>query len=321
IVLSLGFARTRRQSCECCRRRDRWISVMSSIYIQEPPSNGKVLLETTVGDIDIELWSKETPKACRNFVQLCVEGYYDGTLFHRIVKGFIAQGGDPTGTGTGGESIYGKPFKDEIHQRLRFVRRGLVAMANGGRDDNASQFFFTFQDAPELQGKHTIFGKVVGDTIYNMMKLEDTIVDKEDRPLYPQKLIRAKILSNPFDDIQPRVVKQEKPEKVESKSKSKGTKNFSLLSFGQEAEEDEEEVDSVTSIMKIKSKSSHDLTDDPSLSSVPAVDVVKRDHDEDVEALQEKLESIRKKLKRDDTDQKVTDESKVNADDNDDIED
>lgn len=71
----------------------------------------QVLLETTVGDIDIELWSKETPKACRNFVQLCMEGYYDGVIFHRVVRGFIAQGGDPTGTGQGGESIYGAPFR------------------------------------------------------------------------------------------------------------------------------------------------------------------------------------------------------------------
>lgn len=71
----------------------------------------KVLLVTSVGEIDIELWSKETPKACRNFVQLCMEGYYNGTIFHRVVKDFIVQGGDPTGTGTDGESIYGAPFK------------------------------------------------------------------------------------------------------------------------------------------------------------------------------------------------------------------
>lgn len=71
----------------------------------------KVLLVTTCGDIDIELWSKEAPKACRNFVQLCMEGYYDNTIFHRVVKDFIVQGGDPTGTGHGGESVYDRPFK------------------------------------------------------------------------------------------------------------------------------------------------------------------------------------------------------------------
>jgi peptidyl-prolyl cis-trans isomerase SDCCAG10 len=81
----------------------------------------------------------------------------------RIVPGFCAQGGDPTGTGQGGESIYGRPFKDEIHQRLRFNRRGLVAMANAGKDDNGSQFFFTLGPTPELDKKHTIFGKVTGE--------------------------------------------------------------------------------------------------------------------------------------------------------------
>ena len=70
-----------------------------------------MLLVTTVGDIDVELWTKEAPKAGRNFIQLCMEGYYDGTIFHRVVPEFIVQGGDPTGTGEGGESIYGKPFR------------------------------------------------------------------------------------------------------------------------------------------------------------------------------------------------------------------
>uniref|UniRef100_U3INZ7 Peptidyl-prolyl cis-trans isomerase n=3 Tax=Neognathae TaxID=8825 RepID=U3INZ7_ANAPP len=119
-----------------------------------------VLLRTTAGDIDIELWSKEAPKACRNFIQLCMEEYYNNTIFHRVVPGFIVQGGDPTGTGSGGESIYGAPFKDEFHSRLRFNRRGLVAMANAGPHDNGSQFFFTLGRADELNNKHTIFGKV-----------------------------------------------------------------------------------------------------------------------------------------------------------------
>ncbi len=87
---------------------------MSNIYITEPATNGKVILSTTVGDIEIELWSKETPLASRNFVQLCMEGYYDDTAFHRLVKGFIVQGGDPSGTGEGGESIYDAPFKVDM---------------------------------------------------------------------------------------------------------------------------------------------------------------------------------------------------------------
>ncbi|XP_013373898.1 PREDICTED: peptidyl-prolyl cis-trans isomerase CWC27 homolog isoform X2 [Chinchilla lanigera] len=254
---------------------------MSNIYIQEPPTNGKVLLKTTAGDIDIELWSKEAPKACRNFIQLCLEAYYDNTIFHRVVPGFIVQGGDPTGTGTGGESIYGAPFKDEFHSRLRFNRRGLVAMANGGPHDNGSQFFFTLGRADELNNKHTIFGKVTGDTVYNMLRLTEVDIDDEERPRNPHKIKSCEVLFNPFDDIIPREIKKpkkEKPEEEVKKLKPKGTKNFSLLSFGEEAEEEEEEVNRVSQSMKGKSKSSHDLLkDDPHLSSVPAVESEKGD--------------------------------------------
>lgn len=260
---------------------------MSNIYIQEPPTNGKVLLKTTAGDIDIELWSKEAPKACRNFLQLCLEAYYDNTIFHRVVPGFIVQGGDPTGTGTGGESIYGAPFKDEFHSRLRFNRRGLVAMANAGPHDNGSQFFFTLGRADELNNKHTIFGKVTGDTVYNMLRLTEVDIDDEERPRNPHRIKSCEVLFNPFDDIIPREIKKpkkEKPEEEVKKSKPKGTKNFSLLSFGEEAEEEEEEVIRVSQSMKGRSKSSHDLLkDDPHLSSVPAVESEKDDATGDLE--------------------------------------
>ncbi|XP_022595533.1 peptidyl-prolyl cis-trans isomerase CWC27 homolog [Seriola dumerili] len=253
---------------------------MSNIYIQEPPTNGKVLLKTSAGDIDIELWSKEAPKACRNFVQLSMEGYYDGTIFHRVVHDFIIQGGDPTGTGTGGESIYGRTFKDEFHSRLRFNRRGLVAMANAGPHDNGSQFFFTLARADELNNKHTIFGKVTGDTVYNMLRLAEVECDNDERPLNPHKIKTAEVLHSPFDDIIPRETKRAKKEKDKEegkKSQSKATKNFSLLSFGEEAEEEEEMVNQVSQTFKGKSKSSHDLLkDDPRLSSVPAVNKKKK---------------------------------------------
>ncbi|XP_069483446.1 spliceosome-associated protein CWC27 homolog [Ambystoma mexicanum] len=248
---------------------------MSNIYIQEPPTNGKVLLKTTAGEIDIELWAKEAPKACRNFIQLCMEGYYDNTVFHRVVPDFIVQGGDPTGTGLGGESIYGHPFKDEFHSRLRFNRRGLVAMANAGPHDNGSQFFFTLGRADELNNKHTIFGKITGDTVYNMLRLTEVDIDANERPVNPHKIKTCEILFNPFDDIIPRenkTLKKDKQEDGAKKSKTKGTKNFKLLSFGEEAEEEEVEVSKVSQTMKGKSKSSHDLLkDDPRLSSVPAV--------------------------------------------------
>ena len=85
---------------------------MSSVYHTEPPTKGKVVFQTSVGPIDVELWSKEAPKACRNFIQLALEGYYDRTTFHRVIPGFMAQGGDPTGTGEGGDSVWSKYFRD-----------------------------------------------------------------------------------------------------------------------------------------------------------------------------------------------------------------
>ena len=100
-----------------------------TVYANQPTTKGKVVLHTTVGPLDVELWSKEAPLACRNFVQLCMEGYYDGVVFHRVIHDFMAQTGDPTGTGLGGESVYGATFKDEFHGRLRFTHRGLLGMA------------------------------------------------------------------------------------------------------------------------------------------------------------------------------------------------
>ncbi|KAF2879331.1 hypothetical protein ILUMI_26842 [Ignelater luminosus] len=269
---------------------------MSNIYILEPPTSGKVLLKTTVGDIDIELWAKETPKTCRNFIQLCMEGYYDGTIFHRVVKDFIVQGGDPRGDGTGGESIYGEPFKDEFHQRLRFVRRGLLAMANADKDDNGSQFFFTLAPTQELQNKHTIFGKVTGETLYNMLKLGEGLVEDE-RPVYPHKIIKTEILHNPFLDIEPR---QKEVKIVEKKTKVRtpGVKNFKLLSFGQEAEEDEEESTSASKKYSGKSKSTHDVLDDPKLSSETTRTEENTEEAEEPDP-EEQLENIRKKLKTD----------------------
>ncbi|XP_055377275.1 spliceosome-associated protein CWC27 homolog [Condylostylus longicornis] len=251
---------------------------MSNIYIQEPPTLGKVLLKTTVGDIDVELWSRECPKACRNFIQLCMENYYNGTIFHRVVKGFIVQGGDPNGDGTGGESVYGVPFKDEFHSRLRFIRRGLVGMANSDKDDNGSQFFFTMGPAPELTNKHTLFGKVTGDTVFNMLKLEDGMVDHNERPMYPNKILKTEILNNPFNDIEPRENMVRKEEK-KKKSKDKGVKNFGLLSFGEEADQDEQETASFVQKLSGKGKSTHDVLNDPTLSK-KSVQVVE-DHEND----------------------------------------
>ncbi|KAG6867392.1 hypothetical protein C0993_003324 [Termitomyces sp. T159_Od127] len=217
------------------------------------PTNGRVIMDTTAGEIDIELWSKETPKACRNFLALAMEGYYDNVMFHRIVPGFLVQTGDKTGTGAGGESFYGEPFEDEIHPRLRFAHRGLVGMANNGtKHSNDSQFFITLDRADELHGKHTLFGRVMGDTFFNVLKIGEMEIDKDGRPVYPPKIKSIRILDNPFDDIVPRITAAEKRaqqrareeaqrEREEQERRKGAKKNVKLLSFGAD-EGGEEEI-------------------------------------------------------------------------------
>ncbi|KDN39695.1 cyclophilin-like protein, partial [Tilletiaria anomala UBC 951] len=180
----------------------------------EPPTTGKIKLRTSMGDVTIALWSKEAPLACRNIVQLALEGYYEDQIFHRILPGFIVQTGDPTGTGRGGSSIFESEdnpegeFKDEHHHRLKMTKRGLVAMANAGRPhSNESQFFITLGPTPELQGRHTIFGKVEGPGIYTILSISEVeLEDKEvGRPRHPPKLLGIDVIQNPFDDIVPRI--------------------------------------------------------------------------------------------------------------------
>ena len=149
-----------------------------------------VILQTNQGEIEIELFSRIAPKACENFVGLVKKDYYDGTIFHKAIKNLLIQAGDPTGTGKGGESIWGKPFRDEVTPGVGFDRRGLVAMANTGPDTNGSQFFITTAQAKWLNMKHTIFGEVVSG--YDVVrKIESTPTDSVDRPLVEQKIIKA----------------------------------------------------------------------------------------------------------------------------------
>lgn len=174
---------------------------MSYSYSTEPPTNGKVVIKTSGGDLEVELWGKETPKAVRNFLQLAMDKEYNDALFYRLMPKFLMQGGPVSN-----QSSYGADFEDEFHSRLKFNRRGLLAMANSGPDTNKSHFFFTLGPTPALNGENTIFGKVVGDTIYNLVQMGEGEVDKDDAPLNPIRILTIDILVNPFDDMVPKYV-------------------------------------------------------------------------------------------------------------------
>jgi Peptidyl-prolyl cis-trans isomerase (rotamase) - cyclophilin family len=132
------------------------------------------------------------PLAVANFVEHVKAGYYDGLIFHRVIPDFMIQGGDPQGSGMGGESVWGKPFPDEFSDEVTFDKEGLLAMANSGPMTNGSQFFITTSKPEWLNGKHTIFGKVT--TGYDIVeKIEGVETSEGDKPVEEQKIIKAYI--------------------------------------------------------------------------------------------------------------------------------
>ena len=207
----------------------------------EPPTSGKVVLYTSMGSLEIELWCKEAPLASRSFVQLCLEGRYDNSPFHRLVPGFIIQSGLLTRKESNGKysllspqeshSIYEGPdrasdllFVAETSPKLSFTRRGLVGVASLDSEDgqinfktsidgstrkrptnpklSGSQFFITLGEASDLDRTTTLFGKITGQTIYNLIALsEQTILDGTDQPAHPAIIKSTKVLEHPFDDL------------------------------------------------------------------------------------------------------------------------
>ena len=152
----------------------------------------KIKMETTQGTIEFTLFNSVAPKTCENFITHAKNGYYDGIIFHRVIEQFMIQGGDPTGTGRGGESIWGQPFEDECSSDLSFDKPGLLAMANAGPGTNGSQFFITTVSTPWLNMKHTIFGKVTeGMSVVDA--IEKVEKDSFDKPIEEQKIISISI--------------------------------------------------------------------------------------------------------------------------------
>ncbi|KAF3045758.1 Peptidyl-prolyl cis-trans isomerase-like 1 [Didymella keratinophila] len=154
----------------------------------ERPSG--VLMTTNYGDITIALYSDKVPKTCQNFAGLADAGKYNNVIFHRIIPGFMLQGGDPTGTGRGGESIWGGKFEDEFDNSLLHTGPGVLSMANSGPGTNGSQFFICLAATPHLNGKHTVFGQVV-DGMDVVERIGAVQTDGGDRPLEDVIILKA----------------------------------------------------------------------------------------------------------------------------------
>ncbi|KAJ5831744.1 Peptidyl-prolyl isomerase cwc27 [Penicillium riverlandense] len=235
---------------------------MSTQYATEPNPTASATLNTTVGPIHIALFANQTPLTCKNFLQHCKDNYYAGTIFHRVAPDFVIQGGDPTGTGSGGTSIYEYPefeydpeardpeervvLRDELHSRLRFTRRGLVGMAKSEDGSYGSQFFITLANAErELNNQCTLFGRLEGDSIFNVLKIADADrVEGTERPMYPIKVTSCEVgeLGPLAGKLKDRKVVSTTGAKADEKpkKKKKATKGKALLSFG--GDEGEEEM-------------------------------------------------------------------------------
>lgn len=211
---------------------------MSSVYSLEPGTRGVLTLRTSHGPIAVSLWSDESPHAVKNIVQHALNSYYDGVAFHRVVPGVLVQTGDPTGTGTGGESAFpSRKLQRELHGRLKFRRRGLVALVADDAGECRSQFFITLAETSWLNGAHTIFGSVEGNTIFNLLSLAEAAQDADE----PPKLLSIDITENPFSSLV-RTVKDVQPvPKLPNQDTVRKGKNRMLLSFAADDDESGDE--------------------------------------------------------------------------------
>jgi len=152
----------------------------------DPKKTYHAVLETDLGEMKIKLFAEKAPITVNNFIFLAKEGYYDNTIFHRVIGNFMVQGGDPTGTGRGGP---GYKFRDEFHPDLKHDKRGILSMANAGPNTNGSQFFITHVETPWLDNKHSVFGEIVSgeDTL---MKIPDRDPSKLNSPAVTLKSVK-----------------------------------------------------------------------------------------------------------------------------------
>lgn len=239
----------------------------------EPPTTARVILETTKGPLEIELWAKEIPIASRNFLQRCAEGYYNGTKFHRILKGFMVQAG--AGFRDQATSSF---FADEFHSRIKYTgsrQRGIVGCANiaGKKNSNGSQFIITLGNGPQTQalnGKNPVFGRIVGDSIYNLARIESEgdLLEDGETPLYPVEITSAKVVEPYFDDL---IYKEEKPSIAKEIAKQAATtkkkpkaKAKVRLSYDDEDEDGDAPASRPTK-KRFKMKAAHEVMSDKSL--------------------------------------------------------
>lgn len=191
-IVSVSAARFASDEEVTAARHKRLRALKKKAYVQ---------LQTSHGNLNVEIRTDMVPRTAENFIGLCAKGYYDGTKFHRNIPGFMIQGGDPTGTGKGGECLWGGKMRDEHNERLNHDKRGILSMANSGPHTVGSQFFVTYGECRHLDKKHSVFGHVVGG-MATLANMECVSIGKNDVPERDITLIKAVVLQNPIDEME-----------------------------------------------------------------------------------------------------------------------
>ncbi|KAI7813185.1 RING-type E3 ubiquitin-protein ligase PPIL2 [Triplophysa rosa] len=240
-----------------------------AVRYQYVKKKGYVRLQTNKGDLNLELHCDKVPKAGENFIKLCKKGYYDGTVFHRSIRNFMIQGGDPTGTGTGGESFWGKKFKDEFRPNLSHTGRGILSMANSGPNTNKSQFFITFRSCTYLDRKHTVFGRVVGG-FETLTALENVESDpKTDKPKSELTILSASVFVDPYEEADAQITAER--EKEAQKQEEERAQTSASTSKAKTESQPKTFRSGVGKYINMAAKKhSHPDSDKPSTSETPA---------------------------------------------------
>ncbi|KAJ2893900.1 peptidyl-prolyl cis-trans isomerase-like 2 [Zalerion maritima] len=191
------------------------------LFPRRVKQKGYARIETNLGELNIELQTEYAPRAVWNFIRLAQKGYYKNVAFHRNIAGFMIQGGDPSGTGKGGTSIWGKNFKDEIDGPLVHGARGIVSMANKGKDTNSSQFFVTYKPVPHLDRKHTVFARVVSG-MEVLKKMEEMPTDGSNRPLNKIVMREVVVYVDPFEGFMKEKGEHDTAEALKARKKAEG---------------------------------------------------------------------------------------------------
>jgi len=250
-------------------RQERWRNVKGK------GKKAYVRLVTNLGNINLQLDCDLVPMTCHNFITLCETHSYDGVIFHRNIVSFMIQGGDPTGTGFGGESAWNGKFKDEFHKCLKHDERGIISMANSGPNTNGSQFFILYRASPHLDEKHSVFGRVVGGMdVIN--KMEMVPVDDNDRPKLEIKILSTEVFVNPFNDPLPHELKAQKEKEAKELEKKESERGLwfsdpklSFLSSNAINATNDKTTDVGKYLLPKLSSSNHQLSNDRSSLHLP----------------------------------------------------